>query len=542
MLSVLNPAMRVSRETDSATFSAAIHAVALPAETTTQIVDAAEAAGFGFRQYPDLDSLLESLAPSSQGCILIAADALLSNSANLNRINSQFHSMPVIAFLNSNAADLAVELMKMGVFSVLTRPFEHQNLVAAMTTAIATSAENQATVDSCRNASIRMAEATEKELEVLQLIMAGRKNKEIAARLGITVRAVEDRRFRLMKKVGVDSVAELVALAVTASYYEKGFSLENLRNAAVPEPRHCLKGIEVWTPSADETTLSLTQGCYRDADTFRDASQGMKFRRGEGLPGRVWAQRSPAFLKELITNDFVRIGAAGADGVTTAVGFPIFSKERVKAVILLLLDSRHEVKAAFESWRVDPDSDALRLVNGTYVNCERLRRLSEFIHLPLGEGLAGFVAEQGRPYIGSRFPDDVYAVRGLALSAEQLVSGIALPLTDCGSVTSDVFLLLNSEANPVFSTLQVWKFNGTAPRLVGECVDGVPSLTAQMARVHASSDSLVLECFHNGQPVIADTGTADRIVCSPTAPAPSFGVAIPTLVQGKVVTVTVLAN
>jgi FixJ family two-component response regulator len=59
-------------------------------------------------------------------------------------------------------------------------------------------------------AGARLAALTAKEREVLDLIAAGKTNREMADTLGLSVRAVEDRRARLMKKVNVGSVAELV--------------------------------------------------------------------------------------------------------------------------------------------------------------------------------------------------------------------------------------------------------------------------------------------------------------------------------------------
>lgn len=520
----------------------AIHAVSLPPEITIPVMDAAEVSGFGFRHYPTVDSLLESAAPSSQGCVLISGGLDSASLATISRLQSHFYTIPVIVLLNTDSAESAVELMRHGVFSVMTRPFEHQKLVSTMTAAVQSSINNQTTIDSCREASLRMGEATEKELEVLVLIMEGRKNKEIAAALGITVRAVEDRRFRLMKKVGVESVAELVALAVTARYYDQGFTAGSLRTTSISTPKQFVKGIEVWAPSADESHLFLSQSCYRDAAALQEATRGVTFRHGEGLPGDVWQRRAPAFLKEIITSDFVRSGAAGAVGVTAAVGFPVFANGKVASVVLILLDSRHQVKAAFESWRVDPKSEALRLVNGTYINCERLRRLSEFVQLPIGQGLAGVAAEQGRPYVGARFADDGNAVRGLAFAAEQLISGVCLPLTDSGSVVSDVFTLFNAETNPVFSILQIWKANETGLSLTAEYVDGIPSLAAQMIKAGPIHDSIAFEAWRTGSPIVADNGSSSRIVLSPTSPAPSFGIAIPTLIKGKVVAVAVLAN
>lgn len=531
---------------DISTSGVTIHAVALSPQATIPILDATETGGYGFRQYPTVESLLESAAPSSTGCVLISGDDEPSKNANvIDRLKAHFFSMPIIALPDTNSAENAVDLMQQGVFCVLPLPVEYQNLVHTVTSAVDTSKQNQATVNLCRDASLRMLEATEKEVEVLQMIMEGKKNKEIAAALGITVRAVEDRRFRLMRKVGVDSVAELVALAVSARYYDQGFMSSGSRTALVADTSRGVKGIEVWIPAEDETKLIPGQCCYRDAAAFRDASKGVTFRRGEGLPGKVWETRAPAFLKELITDDFVRSSAAGAAGMTTAVGIPIFCNERIQAVVLILLDSRHQMKAAFESWRLDPETSSLRLSGGTFINCERLRRLSSFISLPVGEGLPGFAAEQARPYIGSRFCDDGNSVRGIALSAEQLISGVALPLTDSGSVISDVFLLFNSETTPMFSLLQVWKANAddSGVQLVSEYVDGISSLSSQMSTVsQVADDSIAGRCWNSGTPIVVDNGDTAQILRSTTGPVPVFGVAIPTMINGKVVAVTVLAN
>jgi FixJ family two-component response regulator len=511
------------------------------------VFDAAEVAGFGFRQYPTIDRLLDACGPSTVGCLVISCgEDTARNRADIEHLKSHLLSMSIIVLLDSGSTVCAVELMQQGVFSVLTQPYEHHKLVSTISAAVDMSVSHQTSVDGCREASLRMSEATDKELEVLSLIMEGRKNKEIARLLGITVRAVEDRRFRLMKKVSVDSVAELVALAITAKFHEQGITTVSVRSPLVSNTSQSVKGIEVWVPSRDDLQLELADSCYRDATAFQEASRGLTFRRGEGLPGSIWERRAPAFLKELISGGFVRSSAAGASGMTTAVGFPVFCDGRVQSVVLILLDGRQQMKAAFESWRFEPQSSALRLVSGTYVNCEKLRRLSEFMHLPIGEGLAGVAAEQGRPYAGARFAEDANAVRGIALSAEQLVSGVALPLTDSGAVTSDVFLMFNSETTPMFSLLQVWKpaADGSGLCLASEYVDGVPSLASQISSIRQpTSDGIAGESWKKCSPVVVDNGHASQaIIRTVHATTPSFGIAIPTIVAGKVVAVTVLAN
>lgn len=531
-----------------------VYAVALSPQHAMVVLDAVDVSRFGLRQYPMLNSLLDVTAPSATGCVVLSGGVDPVFDANtINRLTAHFFSMPVIVVLESESATNAVALMKMGVFSVLTRPVEHSELQQTISDAIASSVRSQASVDECRNAAIRMGQATEKEIEVLDLIMQGRKNKEIAAQLGITVRAVEDRRFRLMKKVAVDSVAELVTTAVTARYFEHGLSANAGRPSVSDTPRQCVKGIEVWVPSPDGSRLVLEQGCYRDAIAFRDASRDMTFQKGEGLPGHIWEIRAPSFLKELITNDFVRRSVAGEAGMTTAVGFPVFCQGEVQSIVLLLLDSRHQTKAVFENWKYDASAKALRLAGGTFINCEKLRRLSEFVLLPSGEGLPGVAFELSRPYAGSRFYEDGQAVRGVAFAAEQLISGVALPLTDAVVVgqpepePADVFVLLNSESTPMFSMLQLWKTvpDGSDIVLTSEYTDGVPALSSQLSTISQSTNrGIAATAFETGKPVVVGNGSAgESIVCSGNASTnPTIGLAVPTLIDGRVVAVTVFAN
>ena len=527
--------------------SITIHAIGLPAIQAGLVDDAAGIAGFALRQYPTLEKFTHGTAPSAAGCVLISGGTEPARDETIIRqLQSHFFSMPILVLLETDSASSAVAMMQLGAFSVLPRPVEHEQLIESISSAVELSSKTLSTVDDGRICSKRMLAATEKEREVLDLIMKGRKNKEIAAELGITIRAVEDRRFRLMKKVGVDSVAELVALAVRARDFNHGVRSAPTRAPISSGSHHCVKGIEIWSPSPDGSHLALQQASYRDAYALQDASQGMTFEKGEGLPGRIWDQRSPAFLKELITTAFVRSDVADAAGVTTAVGLPIFCEGRIQSIVLLLLDSRHQMKAAFESWQFDSNAGGLRLAAGTYINCERLRRSSEFLVLPYGEGLAGVAAEDSRPYVGARFSDDANVVRGIALAGEQLISGVAVPLTDSGAPTSDIFILLNSQTTQMFSLLQLWKPSpdGRDLKLAAEFVDGVASLSSQTSAVTSRPDrGIAGDAWMKRSPVVAGNGSvSSSIVRCHEAHTLSIGLAIPTIVNGQVTAVTVMAN
>lgn len=524
---------------------AVIHVVGLPSHQVQPLLEASEVAGFGFRQHSSVETLFEAVAPSAVGCVLIGAGENPSrDAAVVNRISSHFLSMPLIGLLSSDETTSAVALMQQGAFSVLTMPVDHETVVQSITAAVEWSMRSKTTVQDGRDASMRMREATDKEREVLELMMEGKRNKEIAAVLGITVRAVEDRRFRLMRKVKVESVPELVATAVSARYYDNGFASASVREP-LTVPRECLRGIEVWTPTADGSRLTLTQCSYRDAASFHEATKDLTFQPGEGFPGRIWEQREAMFLEEPAPTEFVRRGVASAVGVTAVIGFPVFSRGEVRSVVLLLLDSRQNMKTAFESWQYDRGAQALKLATGSYINCSRLRRLSEFVHLPPGEGMPGRALEQAQPISSIRFTDNMNAVRGVALVAEQFVSGVALPLTDSGKAVHDVLSLFNSESTPVFSLVQIWKpdSEGTGLVLTSEQVDGAASMRSQMVSVSRDVESSIAgEAWRTGRPVVADSVIDGAIPAANSEAAPTIGLAVPTIVDGLVTAVTVLAN
>jgi FixJ family two-component response regulator len=87
---------------------------------------------------------------------------------------------------------------------------------SATAKALARSAENQRQRSEVVESRARLTKLTPREFEVLRLVIAGLLNKQIAAKLGITLRTTKTHRARVMQKMGVNSVAELVRLAEKA--------------------------------------------------------------------------------------------------------------------------------------------------------------------------------------------------------------------------------------------------------------------------------------------------------------------------------------
>ena len=107
----------------------------------------------------------------------------------------------------------SVQAMKAGAVDFLSKPFQHEQFLAAVHQALARAQEQGLRHGEQRAAREKFANLTPRELQVLQGVIAGKMNKEIAADLGTSIRTVKVQRGNVMKKMGVTSVADLVRIA-----------------------------------------------------------------------------------------------------------------------------------------------------------------------------------------------------------------------------------------------------------------------------------------------------------------------------------------
>jgi FixJ family two-component response regulator len=123
--------------------------------------------------------------------------------------------LPVI-FITAHAdVPTAVAAMKTGAVEFLEKPFERESLRDHLLKALALDAEWRRHEAEFNAIDQRIARLNARDLETLQLILAGASNKVMASRLLISERAVEMRRAAIMRKVEVQSLAELLELTIT---------------------------------------------------------------------------------------------------------------------------------------------------------------------------------------------------------------------------------------------------------------------------------------------------------------------------------------
>ncbi len=152
-----------------------------------------------------------------EGCLVL--DIRLPGMSGLDlqsTLNEQQCEIPVIMISGHADVPLAVEAMRRGALTVLEKPFGMEVIKQHINQAIEIDRQRR---DHSRQRDLvreRLAHLTPREREVLALIPLGLTNKQMAAQLHLTLRAIEDRRARLMRRLGVRSVAELLQLVQQA--------------------------------------------------------------------------------------------------------------------------------------------------------------------------------------------------------------------------------------------------------------------------------------------------------------------------------------
>lgn len=132
----------------------------------------------------------------------------------VRRFAEEGRMMPIILITGHGDIDMAVAAIKLGAFDFIEKPFDESRLLESIRNATSDASSRQRTVAEVIEMRARMENLTERQRQVFDLAVAGLSNKEIAERLGISFRTVENHRAWMMERMGARNLAELVRMDI----------------------------------------------------------------------------------------------------------------------------------------------------------------------------------------------------------------------------------------------------------------------------------------------------------------------------------------
>ncbi len=132
-------------------------------------------------------------------------------------LTKQKHSLPIIFITGHGDIPMAVRAMQAGAMYFLEKPFEDQVLLDYVHEALALDKEYQQARIRLTMIQARISNLTDREREVMDLVIGNHSNKEIAAKLGVSIKTVEFHRSHMMEKMHATSLIELVNMVKEAS-------------------------------------------------------------------------------------------------------------------------------------------------------------------------------------------------------------------------------------------------------------------------------------------------------------------------------------
>jgi len=173
--------------------------------------------GYRTRAFASAEACLEAWQPEWRGCLLLDLRMGGMDGLALQRaLAARGNALPIVFLTGHGDLAHARAAMKDGAVDFLEKPYEESALLAAVAEAIDRHNRQYATQSRAAEITARMERLSERERQVMELVVAGKPNREIAATLGISPRTVEVFKARMMEKMQARSVPDLVRMWMEA--------------------------------------------------------------------------------------------------------------------------------------------------------------------------------------------------------------------------------------------------------------------------------------------------------------------------------------
>lgn len=181
-----------------------------------------EGKDFRVRCFDSAESFLTRFDPREVACLI--ADIRMGGMSGMelqDRLIERQSPLPIVFITGHGDVPMAVESMKKGALDFIQKPFDEVQLVNLVERMLDTARETFAVHQQAANREALLGKLTTRESQVLERIVAGRLNKQIADDLGISIKTVEAHRANIMEKLGANTVADLLKIALGSNAPQK---------------------------------------------------------------------------------------------------------------------------------------------------------------------------------------------------------------------------------------------------------------------------------------------------------------------------------
>jgi len=169
-----------------------------------------EGKDYRVRCFDSAESFLSRYDPREVACLLV--DIRMPGISGLelqDRLIERKSPLPVVFITGHGDVPMAVTTMKKGAMDFIPKPFKEEELLSVVERMLDQAREAFADYQHAANRDALMGKLTARESQVLERIVAGRLNKQIADDLGISIKTVEAHRANIMEKLNANTVADL---------------------------------------------------------------------------------------------------------------------------------------------------------------------------------------------------------------------------------------------------------------------------------------------------------------------------------------------
>lgn len=207
----MNPTVALHESAQSTVHEPVVYVIDDNDGCLSWIQAALESGGYRVRGFENAQQFLDAYDEAVPGCMVVDYDLPgMSGLELVALMRERGSTIPFVVSTGVGTVQIAVEAMKQGALTIIEKPFHRLRLLEFVASAIKLDVSNRERCHRRRELEKRIEQLTEREHEILELLIAGKVAVQIAAHLQITPKTVTSHHNRILKKLGAETVLQIV--------------------------------------------------------------------------------------------------------------------------------------------------------------------------------------------------------------------------------------------------------------------------------------------------------------------------------------------